>query len=195
MLRDGQTRGRGQAVGYVWEGDKPFYGTRVGPGWYQSGTRVPRGCRMPLSVLRMLMQVSRKPPPTEGRRRNAECRKGGQSRPKPPASQQRGTSEAPASHPHASLKLPSGSPRATPRLPWSQVQAGSLRETRSCFACIPLVFGLCSVRVPLVFRLYSAYMPLILVGPRKGKGGGAGWKRGVAWSVHRSQPTHIASFT
>jgi len=30
--------GPGQAAGYVWEGGKPFYGTRVGPGWYQGST-------------------------------------------------------------------------------------------------------------------------------------------------------------
>ena len=33
----------GQADGSVWEGGEPFYGTRSGPGWYQGGTRVPRG--------------------------------------------------------------------------------------------------------------------------------------------------------
>jgi len=178
----------------------------VVPGWCRGG----RGVQS--ALLSIANAYASQPQAIPNRRQKAECRmqKGRAKSTKatcepaasqqrassePAASQQRGTSEAPASHPHASLKLPSGSPRATPRLPWSQVQAGSLRETRSCFACIPLVFGLCSVRVPLVFRLYSAYMPLILVGPRKGKGGGAGWKRGVAWSGHRSQPTHIASFT
>ena len=65
------------------EGDKSFYGTRVGPGWYQTGTRVARGRELPFSVLRILMQAGREPPPTEGRRRNAECRKAGQSHPKP----------------------------------------------------------------------------------------------------------------
>ena len=39
----GQTTGPGQAAGYVWEGGEPFYGTRVGPGWYQTGTRVGKG--------------------------------------------------------------------------------------------------------------------------------------------------------
>jgi len=62
MLREGQTRGLGQAAGHVWASGEPFYGTRVGPGWYQSGAGVARGCKVPFSVLRMLMQVSRKPP-------------------------------------------------------------------------------------------------------------------------------------
>ena len=61
----------GQAAGYVSECGEPFYGTRVGPGWYQTGTRVARGCKLPFSVLRLLMQVSRNPPLCEGRRRNA----------------------------------------------------------------------------------------------------------------------------
>ena len=54
-------QGFGQAAGYVWEGGKPFYGTRVGPGWYQTGTRVARGCKLPFSVLRILMQVNHTP--------------------------------------------------------------------------------------------------------------------------------------
>ena len=54
-------RGFGQAAGYVWERGEPFYGTRVGQGWYQSGTRVARGCKVPFSVLRMLIQVRCKP--------------------------------------------------------------------------------------------------------------------------------------
>jgi hypothetical protein len=62
---------------------KTFYGTRVGPGWYQGTARVARGCQVPFSVLRMLMQTNRKPPRSEGRRRNAECRIAGQSRAEP----------------------------------------------------------------------------------------------------------------
>ena len=60
MLQEGQTRGPGQATGYVWESGEPFYGTRVGPGWYQGGAGLARGCKVPFSVLRMLMQASRK---------------------------------------------------------------------------------------------------------------------------------------
>ena len=166
MLRDGQTRGREQAAGYVWEGGKPFYGTRVGPGWYQGGTRVARGCKLPFSVLRMLMQVSRKPSPTEGRRRNAECRKGGQSRPKPPASQQRGTSEAPARHQRATHMRPSSSPQAPHEPPQGYLGArckpgacGRLARAslvfRSCLACVPFVFRSYSACIPLICRLYS----------------------------------------
>jgi hypothetical protein len=43
MLRVGQTWGTGQAAGCVWECGEPFYGTRVGPGWYQSGAGVAGG--------------------------------------------------------------------------------------------------------------------------------------------------------
>ena len=94
MLRKGQARGPGRPAGYVSGCGEPFYGTRVGPGRYQSGTRVGRGCKVPFSVLRMLMQASRKPPRGESRRQNGECRKAGQSRPqaryKPSASQEIG---------------------------------------------------------------------------------------------------------
>jgi len=62
MLRDGQTRGPGWAAGDVWESCEPFYGTRAGPGWYQSGTGVARGCKLPFPVLRMLIQANRKLP-------------------------------------------------------------------------------------------------------------------------------------
>jgi hypothetical protein len=55
MLREGQTWGPRQVAGYVWESGEPFYGTRVGPGWYQSSAGVARGCKAPFSVLRMLM--------------------------------------------------------------------------------------------------------------------------------------------
>ena len=55
MLRDGQTKGLKQPAGYVWESGEPFYGTRVGPGWYQSGAGVAKGYKLPFSVLRMLM--------------------------------------------------------------------------------------------------------------------------------------------
>jgi hypothetical protein len=60
MLWEEQTRGRGQSAGCVWEGGEPFYGTRVGPGWYQSGAGVARRCQLPFSVLRMLMQATQK---------------------------------------------------------------------------------------------------------------------------------------
>jgi len=71
MLRERQIGGAGQAAGSVWEGGERFYGTRVGPGWYQGTARVARGCQVPFSVLRMLMQTSRKPHRSEGRTQNA----------------------------------------------------------------------------------------------------------------------------
>ena len=67
MLQVAKIGRLGSAAGYVWQGSEPFYGTRVGPGWYQSGTRVARGCKLPFSVLRMLMQPSRKRLGREGR--------------------------------------------------------------------------------------------------------------------------------
>jgi hypothetical protein len=62
ILLEGQTNEFGQAAGYVWVSGKSFYGTRVGPGWYQSGAGVARGCKVPFSVLRMLMKPSRERP-------------------------------------------------------------------------------------------------------------------------------------
>jgi hypothetical protein len=62
MLLEWPTRGSGQSAGYIWEGGKRFYGTRVCPGWYQSSAGVARGCKAPFSVLRMLMQANGKPP-------------------------------------------------------------------------------------------------------------------------------------
>ena len=91
----GQTRGLRQAAGYVWEGGEPFYGTRVCPGWYQTGAGVARGCKAPFSALRMLMQSSRKPPESH---LQAMCLGGGCD---PQATPMR-----PASHPHASLMRP-----------------------------------------------------------------------------------------
>ena len=71
-----QIRGPEQAAGYISECGEPFYGTMVGPWWYHTATSVPRVRNPPFSLLRMLMQPSRKPPRGEGRRPNAECRTG-----------------------------------------------------------------------------------------------------------------------
>ena len=65
MLREGQTREPGHAAGYVWASGEPFYGARLCPGWYQSGAGVARDCKVPFSILRMLMQSSRKPSPRD----------------------------------------------------------------------------------------------------------------------------------
>jgi hypothetical protein len=72
----------GSISGYA----EPFYGTMSGPWWYHTATSVPRVLNPPFSLLRMLIQVSRKPPRKEGRRQttlrsaatqngNGECRK------------------------------------------------------------------------------------------------------------------------
>src|ERR1035441_9709136 len=81
MLREGQTRALGQAAGYIWGGGEPFYGTMVGPWWYQTATRVARGCKLPFSVLRMLIpaapnrrQKAVHPPQYTYGGRKAECR-------------------------------------------------------------------------------------------------------------------------
>ena len=63
----GANQGPGQAVGCVWEDGESFYGTRVGPGWYQSSAGVAKGCKLPFSVLRMLMQTRCKPPQSQGK--------------------------------------------------------------------------------------------------------------------------------
>jgi hypothetical protein len=51
-------------AGYVSGCAEWLYGTRIGPGWYQGSARLAWGCRLPFSVLRMLMQASPKPPPS-----------------------------------------------------------------------------------------------------------------------------------
>jgi hypothetical protein len=43
MLWVGETGGLGPSAGHVWQGGEPFYGTRVGPGWYQGSAGVWRG--------------------------------------------------------------------------------------------------------------------------------------------------------
>ena len=54
----GRDREFGAASGLCWEGGEPFYGTRAGPGWYQGTARVARGCQVPFSVLRLLIQAA-----------------------------------------------------------------------------------------------------------------------------------------
>jgi|SRR5208282_2439699 len=61
MRRERQTRGPGEAAGYVSRGGELFYGAGVGPGRYQGGVGVARGFKVAFSVLRMLIQPSRKP--------------------------------------------------------------------------------------------------------------------------------------
>src|ERR1039457_1863838 len=61
MLLDRQTGKPGQRAAYILAGGETFYGTRVCPGWDQSGAEVVGGCNLPFSVLRMLMQPSRQP--------------------------------------------------------------------------------------------------------------------------------------
>src|ERR1035437_1514800 len=57
MLRVGKTGGLGPSAGYVSGCGEPFYGTRVDPGWYQTGTSVPRVRNPPFSLLRGLIQL------------------------------------------------------------------------------------------------------------------------------------------
>jgi hypothetical protein len=58
----GRDREFGAAGGLYWEGGELFYGTRVGPGWYQGTARVARGCQVPFSVLRRLIEATPKRP-------------------------------------------------------------------------------------------------------------------------------------
>jgi hypothetical protein len=55
ILRDGKTGRTGTSAASLLKSDKPFYGTSVGPGWYQSGTRITRGCKLLFSASRMLI--------------------------------------------------------------------------------------------------------------------------------------------
>jgi hypothetical protein len=57
MLRVGKTGGLGPSAAYVSGCGEPFYGTRVDPGWYQTGTSVPRVRNPPFSLLRGLIQL------------------------------------------------------------------------------------------------------------------------------------------
>jgi len=82
-------------------------GHRVGPGCYQSGAGAERGCKVPFSVLRMLMQTSRKPPRREDRRQKAEGRKADQSHHK-------AIYCGVQSHPKATRRLHQGYTKATP---------------------------------------------------------------------------------
>src|ERR1035441_388773 len=62
ILMEGQIGCLGPSEGSFWGANEPFYGTRVGPGWYQTTTSVPRMRNLLFSLLRMLIQGSRRPP-------------------------------------------------------------------------------------------------------------------------------------
>jgi len=70
MMRVGIAGGLRPSEDYTWGDCEPFYGTRVGPGWYQTGTSVPRVRYLPFSVLRMLIRPSPQSPRREGRRQS-----------------------------------------------------------------------------------------------------------------------------
>jgi hypothetical protein len=55
MLREEHTMGLGRPAGYISGCAERFYGTRVGPGWYQTATSAPRVRGLPFSALRVLM--------------------------------------------------------------------------------------------------------------------------------------------
>jgi hypothetical protein len=56
------------SVGHISGYAEPFYGTMAGPWWYHTATSVPRVRNLPFSALRLLIQLTRKPP----RQGNAE---------------------------------------------------------------------------------------------------------------------------
>jgi hypothetical protein len=97
----GQTRGLEPRAGSISGCAEPFYGTMTGPWWYHTATSVPRVRNLPFSLLRMLMQASRKPP---------QC-------------DIRATSRRVASHLIGTPRLPQGSTKAPPRLPRSAIKA------------------------------------------------------------------------
>jgi hypothetical protein len=50
-------RGSGPSAGHISGCAEPLYGTMLGPGCYQTATRVPRVRNLPFSLLRMLIQL------------------------------------------------------------------------------------------------------------------------------------------
>ena len=58
----GQTRGLEPRAGYIPGCAEPFYGTMAGPWWYHTATSVSRVRNLPFSALRLLIQLTRKPP-------------------------------------------------------------------------------------------------------------------------------------
>ena len=58
----GQTGGLEPWAGYISGCAEPFYGTMAGPWWYHTATSVPRVRNLPFSALRLLIQLTRKPP-------------------------------------------------------------------------------------------------------------------------------------
>jgi len=60
ILLYGQTKGLGRPEGSISGSGEPFYGTMAGPWWYHTATSVPRVRNLPFSLLRMLMQLSRR---------------------------------------------------------------------------------------------------------------------------------------
>jgi hypothetical protein len=105
---------------------RPFYGTRAGPGWHQTGASVPRVRNLPFSLLRMLIRVNRKPPRegnAEGGGGKAEMggenQKASDSYPKAPPMRHQSHIRAPtrpvARHLIHTLKLHQGSHKARGR--------------------------------------------------------------------------------
>ena len=56
----GSSQESGASAGHNWGANEPFYGTMAGPWWYHTATSVPRVRNLPFSLLRMLMQLSRR---------------------------------------------------------------------------------------------------------------------------------------
>ena len=58
MVRENDTGSLGAGGGLFGECGDWFYGTMAGPGWYHGTARAARGCQVPFSVLRMLIQAT-----------------------------------------------------------------------------------------------------------------------------------------
>ena len=120
-------------AGYIWGYAETFYGTMSGPWWYHTATSVPRARNRPFSALRLLIQLTRKPPHqgnAEGRRQNAEFRQAPPMRhqcdikatPKRVASQAVATPKPPSCDLKATLMRPSCVHKAPTKLPQSLEQ-------------------------------------------------------------------------
>jgi hypothetical protein len=114
----GANPGSGRSADYVAGCGEPFYGTRVGPGWYQSSARVARGCKAPFSVLPML--ILRRPKATQSHIKATY---------EPSTWEGVGTYKPPSCDPHATLMRPSCDPHATFMRPSCDLHATLMRPS------------------------------------------------------------------
>src|ERR1039457_2001322 len=108
MLRENDTGSLGAGGGLFWQCGEWFYGTMAGPWWYHGTARAARGCQVPFSVLRMLIQAT----PNRGQKSEYRIRP-----PKPPPCDINATPMRVASQAVATPKPPQCDPKATLKPP------------------------------------------------------------------------------